>query len=104
VRHAGHAVRQLGCGRRRHPHKVGGEGDLAHLFSGDFGQFLVAVADVDIPQPGHAVEHGAAVGGVQPDALRAVDDERVGVLLGMVQRVKLPFVVFDHGGVVENHF
>jgi hypothetical protein len=41
---------------------------------------------------------------VQPDALSAVDDERGGVLLGMMQRVKLSFVVFDHHGVVENHF
>ncbi len=84
MRHASHTVRQLSRRRRRHAHEVGGEGDFTHLLSSDGRQFLIAVADVDVPQPGHAVEHRAPVGRVQPDAFGAVDDERVGVLLGMV--------------------
>ena len=46
-----------------------------------------AVPDIDVPQPGEAVDDLAPVGEVQHRALALVDQQRRLVLLGMVQRM-----------------
>ena len=43
-------------------------------------------------QARHAVEDFAPVAGVEVDALAAFDDERIGVGLGILQRMELEFI------------
>ena len=49
-------------------------GQLAHLPGGGIGQFVAPVADVDAPQPGHAVEDLVAVAVGEKHALGPRDD------------------------------
>ena len=52
------------------------ERQLAHLARRGVGQFVAAVADVDAPEPRHAVQDLVAVGVVDVHALGAGDDPR----------------------------
>jgi hypothetical protein len=96
-----HAVGQFGSGGRRHTGKVGGERHLLHLFVGRQRQFLAAIADIDVPQPGHTVEHFAPVGGVQPNALGAVHYEGVVMYGGVLKGMKLLLIALDYLFVIE---
>ena len=51
-------------------------GQLIHLALGDFAQFGAAIADVDAPQPRHAVDDLVAFAVSQPDALALRHDPR----------------------------
>ncbi|MNT88970.1 hypothetical protein D3C72_2296130 [compost metagenome] len=51
-------------------------GQLEHLPVGDIGQLAAAVADVDAPQAGHAVEDLVPLAVPQVHALGAGDDAR----------------------------
>jgi len=55
------------------------KGELSHLLGCSLDQFLVAVAKRRAPKAGHALDIGLAVGIVDMDALRALDDERPGL-------------------------
>ena len=98
---SGHAVGQFGGRRGGHARKVGGKRHLLHLLVGRQRQFLVAVADIYVPQSGHAVEHLAPIGGMQPDALAAVYDEWVVVYAGVLEGMKLLLIVLDNQLVIE---
>ena len=69
-----------------------GERKLPHLRGGSLDQFLVAVTERRAPQPGHAFDVGLAVGVIDIDAVRALDNERAGLAeageidVGMHQR------------------
>ena len=64
-----------------------GEGDPAHLRARRIRQLATAVADVDVPQPGQPVDVFAAFGIAQYCALPLDNDQRLSVVIGMVQRV-----------------
>src|SRR3984893_10212009 len=53
-----------------------GKRELAHLLGGDFDKLLVAVAECRTPKSGHAFDIGLALGVVDVNAVRALDDER----------------------------
>ncbi len=98
MREASQARRQLGRGHVGHTHKVGGVGEFAHLFGGNLGQLLVAIADIDIPQSGHTVENAAAIGGVQIDPVSALNHKWVLVLAGVEDGMELALILFEEGG------
>ena len=54
-------------------------GQFLHLRGGGFGELVAAVADVDAPQAGHAVEDLVVLGIVDERAVGARDDARAGV-------------------------
>ena len=64
-----------------------GEGDPAHLRARRVGQFGAAVADIDVPQTREPVDVFAAVGVAQHRTTPLDDDQRLPVIIGMVQRV-----------------
>ena len=64
-----------------------GEGDPPHLRGRRIGQFAPAVPDIDVPQPGEAVDEFAPVGEVQHRAAPLGHEQRRFVLLGVVQRM-----------------
>jgi len=53
-------------------------GKLPHLIGGDLGEFAAPVADIDAPQPGHAVEILGPIGIDDRRALAAGDDHLLG--------------------------
>jgi len=67
------------------------ERQLGHLPRGRVDQFLPAVADVDAPQPRHAVEHLVVVRIVDVDAFTARNDARAfrGECLAVGERVQV---------------
>ena len=82
---------------------------LIHLALGHIAKFRAAIADVDAPQPGHAVDDLVAFAVLQPDALGRFDDPRalgrkavgIGEGVHVVRRVQLlqlgrRHVVGDH--------
>ncbi len=72
----GQQLRQLDGRRVAALEEVVVVGQFLHLPVGGFRQFLAAVADVDAPQAGHAVQDLVAVGVPQIAAFRARDDAR----------------------------
>ena len=77
-----------------------GKGDAAHLRGGDIRQFAAAVTDIDVPQAGEAVDIAASAGVVEHRPLALDDDQRLAVIVGMVQRVNqiTPVAVDQLGG------
>ena len=80
-----------------------GKGDAAHLRGGGVGQFAPAMTDIDVPQPRQAVDVFAAVGIVQHRTSALGDDQRLPVIVGMMQRVnQIAPIGFDQlGGAVH---
>ena len=80
-----------------------GVGQLLHLRRGGVGEFLAAVADIDVPQRGQGVDVFAAVGGAQHGALPRDVDLRGGVILGEVQRVDQVALIGRHQSIAFRH-
>ena len=80
-----------------------GEGDPPHLRARRIGQLAPAMADIDVPQPGEAVDIFAALGVAQHRPAPLDDDQRLAVVIGMVQRVnEIAPVRFEQlGGAVH---
>ena len=80
-----------------------GEGDAAHLRRGGVGQLAPSVTDIDVPQSRQAVDVFAAVRIAKHRALALDNDQRLPVIVGMVQRVnQIAPVGFDQlGGAVH---
>ena len=75
----GRLVRRTDIGR--------GKGDPPHLSACCLGQLGAAVADIDVPQPRKPVDVFAALGVVQHRATPLGDDQRLFVIIGIMQRV-----------------
>ena len=79
-----------------------GKGDPPHLRARRVGQLGPAVADIDVPQPRQPVDIFVAVGVAQHRALALDDDQRLTVVIGMVQRVdKVAPIGFEQTGGVH---
>jgi hypothetical protein len=76
----GELRRELDRRRRRGLEEGVVVGQLEHLPVGGLGQLLAAIADVDAPQPGHAVEHAVAFRVLEPDALGLGNDAAAALL------------------------
>src|SRR5271170_5957656 len=76
---------------------------MAHLRGGGVGQFAPPVTDIDVPQSRQAVDVFAAVRIAKRGALALDNDQRLPVVVGMVQRVnQIAPVGFDQlGGAVH---
>ncbi len=86
---AGDLLREHHGGRRHRFEEGVVEGQFLHLLGGDLGEFRAAIADVDAPQPGHAVENAVAVTiidvatvGMGDDAAAAHIFDQLVILLG----------------------
>ncbi len=106
-RHLGQLFGELDRGGRRGLEEGVVVGQLQHLPVGRLGQLLAAVADVDAPQAGHAVDEGVALGvgerhsvGLRDDAAAALLGERLVVGEG-VQVVAGIAVAPPGGGVAR---
>ncbi len=73
-RDLGQQGRQLGSGRVAGLEEEVVIGQLLHLAGGGVHQLLAAIAQVDAPQAGHAVQNALAFGVFQIDALGPGDD------------------------------
>ena len=71
----------------REPGVAVAESQLSHLRGGGLCQLSSAMAHVDVPETGQAVEIAPAVDVSQPDSLAALENDRVLVRLAMVERV-----------------
>ena len=62
-----------------------GERHPAHLRGRGIGKLAAAMADIHIPQSGQPVDIAAAVRGIEHRSLALDDDQRLPVVVGMVQ-------------------
>jgi len=92
-------VRELDRGEVGHARKVGREREFERLVVRGLREFGVAVSRVDVPQTRHAIEDFLSIHSVEPDALAAFDDERVGVTFWMIDGMQLFFVFFEPFGI-----
>ena len=80
-----------------------GKSEPPHLGARRIGQLGPAMADIDIPQTRQPVDVFAAIGVAQYRALPLDDDQRLAVIVGMMQRVnEIAPVRFEQlGGAVH---
>ena len=82
-------------------------GELPHLIGGGLNDLLAAIADIDTPKTGHAIENAVAVAvpNIAPIALG--NDPQFGVRQGSVIGERVPMMVEVHllgdfdGGIVR---
>ena len=81
-----------------------GEGDAAHLRRRGIGELTASVPDIDVPQPRKAVDIAAALGIVQHRPLAFDHDQRLAMVVGVVQRVNqiAPVALDQLGGAVHD--
>ena len=72
----GQLGRQLDRRRRGEPEEGRHEGDLVDLLGRGLGQLAPAVPDIDVPEPGEAVDVAVAVRVPEVDALAPREDQR----------------------------